>query len=349
MNSSKTLNIISTSLKEEPEKRTPSLSSNNNSSNMGANGLLIEEASLKFGSDLDKLKKTQLNENTKETTVSSLLSNDFNLEVNTFNDPTTINTSPLSSSSSSMASSSSLTSPSSASLSSSSASSSLLASFANIQKISNFEFESILNLNETILEIELRKMYALLDKFNWSLKLIDSDARIEVVSLLSSFLDTINTGRQNLIFFENAYLECNECKSNINLSKLVKKLKHMFEKFKMNNLGEYASLNLFLLINKSTISIINLVINYKHECSNNNSNTFIIQIMVKKFLKNLDLHLSRKKLTTLNSNLVISNYNNNSGVVLDKNLVLLDQLDNSDFKVRRFFENQAMFYIIFAP
>ena len=191
-------------------------------------------------------------------------------------------------------------------------------------------------MNEAILEIELRKMYALLDKLNWSLKLIASDARIEVASLLSSFLDTINTGRQNLIFFENAYLECNECKSDINLNRLVKKLKHMFEKFKMNNLGEYASLNLFLLINKSTISIINLVINYKHECSNNNSNTFIIQIMVKKFLKNLDLHLSRRKLTTLNSNLVISNYNNNSGVVLDKNLVLLDQLDNNDLKVRHF-------------
>ena len=340
MNSSKSLNIISTSLKEELEKlkRTAAYNVNNIGSSSTSGLLTTDEMPVKFGSDLDKLRKNHnLNENMKE--AMGLLSNEFNLEVNTFNDPNTINASPLSSSSSSTASSSA--SPSSASLSSSSASSSLLASFTNLQKISNYEFESILNANETILEMDLRKLNPQLDKLNWSFKSILNDSRIDINNLLNSFLNANNTG-QHLLFFENAYLECNGCKLNLNLNKVVKKLKYMFEKFALMNASEYENLNLNLLINKSSISMMNLIISYKHECSNNSSNMFIIQIMVKKFLKNLDLHLNRKKLASLNKNLVIANYSNNvssigniSNGAFDKNLMLLDHLDSNSLKVNR--------------
>jgi hypothetical protein len=324
MNSSKSLNAISASLKEEL-KRTTGF---NGTSNMNS----CDDMPIKFGSDLDKFRKHQLNENTKET--MGLLSNEFNLEVNTFNDPNTINASPLSSSSSSTVSSSA--SPSSASLSSSSTSS-LLASFTNLQKISNNEFESILNANELSFEIDLRKLSSFLDKLNWSLKSIANDSQIEIDSFLNAFLNVNNTG-QHFIIFENAYIECNGCKLNLNLNKIVKKLKNMFEIFLLNNANEYGNLDLNLVVNKSILFLINLIINYKHECSNNNSNMFIIQIMMKKFLKNLDSHLNRKKLPTINKNLAIVNYNSgnniNSNGIFDKSLMVLDQLDNNNLKVK---------------
>ena len=321
MNSSKSLNTVSASLKEELKRTTGFNGASNTNS--------CDDMPIKFGSDLDKFRKHQLNENMKET--MGLLSNEFNLEVNTFNDPNTLNASPLSSSSSSTVSSSA--SPSSASLSSSSTSSSLLASFTNLQKISNNEFESILNADEASLEIDLRKLSPLLDKLNWSLKSIVNDSQIEIDSLLSAFLNVNNTG-QHFILFENAYIECNSCKLNLNLNKIVKKLENMFQLFLLNNANEYGNLDLNLVVNKSIVSIINLIINYKHECSNNNSNVYIIQIMMKKFLKNLDLHLNRKKLPTINKNLTIANYNNiNSNGFFDKSLMVLDQLDSNNLKV----------------
>ena len=58
--------------------------------------------------------------------------------------------------------------------------------------------------------------------------------------------------------------------------------------------------------------------------------------MVKKFLKNLSLHLDRKKLLKLNNNFVLADHNTNASnntLYDSKSLIILDQLDNHSPKV----------------
>ena len=312
MSASKLSSIILTSLKEEFDKvkkvrdtNTQSTGSFNISNNYD---VLAEE----YNGETEKVKLIQ--NNFANRNLDNILvphTSDFNLEVNTFSEENAIHASPLSSSLSSSSKSSTC----------SSTSSSLLTTLSSRQKISTLDFEAIFSINEALFEIELKKLDASLDKLGWSLKSI-----LDSTCVNTGGLSQIRADGQQTLFFSETYLECNVCKFNVNLNKVVSKLKILFE-----NTDEYDHLN--ILINKSTMSVINLIINYKHECSNN-SNFFIIKIVIKKFLKSLKIHLNKKKISKVNNNLVLGNHNSNvNDICENKGLIHLDQLDNNNQKV----------------
>ena len=184
----------------------------------------------------------------------------YSLEINTFDDATSSrhHSPPLSSSST----------PSASSVS-----------------CHNSKISELLDPTENY-EIALRKLDILLEKLNWSVRAITNNSCVNIGTLLSDILKTNN--ETSFLLFADSFLECTNCRLSIDLSRVVQEIKHIYETFAANASVPF---NLNLLINKSTMSLIDLVINCSHECSNI-ANKHILDIEVEHFLRDLELNLS---------------------------------------------------------
>ena len=151
-------------------------------------------------------------------------------------------------------------------------------------------FSSIIaNINETIFdptenyEILLGGLSISLQKSHWLVKKVKSQTCVDSGALLTEILNT----KVSFLLFSDEHLECSNCPLTVDLSEVVQKLKHIFEKFLSHRANANGSFNLNLLVNKSTIYMIDIIIKNDHDCSNI-ANMNILGMGVKRFIRVLN-------------------------------------------------------------